>query len=67
MRVCGDTVGTVSLTHEGMNDVSFAVPARSINASGFTILDLDVDDPYTEGGQEFGVVILKAGFDYVRR
>ena len=41
--------------------------APQINASGFTILELDVDDPYTEGGQDYGVVIMQAGFDYVRK
>lgn len=65
--VDGNPVGTAPLTHEGMNELKFAVPARAINASGFTILELDVDDPYTEGGQDYGVVIMQAGFDYVRK
>jgi hypothetical protein len=64
--VDGSLVGTALLTHEGMNELSFSVPARAINATGFTILQLDVDDPYMEGSQDFGVVILKAGFDYVK-
>jgi len=66
VTVDGDAVGTVALTHEGMNEVRFAVPARSINGSGFTILVLDVDDPYREGEQEYGVVLVRAGFEYVR-
>jgi hypothetical protein len=66
VMVDGVTVGTVALTHEGMNDLRFAVPAQFINASDFTILELDVDDPYTEGGQEYGVVLTRAGFDYTR-
>ncbi len=66
VMVDGTTVGTFALTREGMNELSFAVPARLINASGFTILELDVDDPYTEGGQEYGVVLTRAGFEYRR-
>jgi hypothetical protein len=65
--VDGDTVGTVALTHEGTNDLRFPVPARAINASGFTILELRVDDPYTGSDQEFGVVLVRAGFDYTRK
>jgi hypothetical protein len=62
--VDGVAVGTVALAHEGMNDLRFPVPARLINNAGFTILELDVDDPYTEGSQEYGVVVMRAGFEY---
>jgi hypothetical protein len=65
--VDGDIVGTAALTHEAMNEVRFPVPARSINGSGFTILQLDVDDPYRDGDQEYGVVLVQAGFDYARK
>jgi hypothetical protein len=58
-------VGTVPLTKAGENDVEFAVPARAIDASGFTVLKMDVDNPYTKDGQEYGVVLMSAGFDYV--
>jgi hypothetical protein len=53
------------LTKAGENDVEFAVPARAVNASGFTILKLDVDNPYTKDGQDYGVVLMSAQFDYV--
>jgi hypothetical protein len=66
VMVGGDAVGGSALTREGWNEVHFAVPARSINASGFTILELDVDDPYREGDQEYGIVLEQAGFDYAR-
>lgn len=65
--VSGNPVGTAPLTHEGMNELRFEVPARTINVSGFTILELDVDDPYMEGSQDFGIIILRAGFDYVKK
>ena len=64
VMVDGNIIGTVPLTHEGMNDLRFPVPAQFINASGFTILTLDVDDPYTLGNGEYGVVLRGAGFDY---
>jgi hypothetical protein len=60
--VDGDAVGTVALTREGVNELRLAVPARSIAPSGFTILELDVDDPYRQGDQDYGVVLLEAGF-----
>ncbi len=64
VMVDGVTVGSAGLSREGMNDLVFAVPARLINASGFTIVELDVDDPYTEGGQEYGVVLMRVSFEY---
>ncbi len=42
------------------------VPARAINRSGFTILELDVDRPYRQDNQDYGVVLMRAGFDYDR-
>ena len=65
--VGGETMGTASLSQQGENNISFPVPARAINPSGFTILELNVDRPYKKDGQEYGVVLLQAGFDYVSK
>ena len=62
--VNGEKIGAIALTHDGSNEVKLPVPARSISSSGFTILGLDVDNPYTKDGQEFGVILLQASFDY---
>jgi hypothetical protein len=62
--VNGEETGKATLSHAGMNDVSFRVPARAISASGFTIVELNVDHPLVKDKQEFGVVLLKAGFAY---
>jgi hypothetical protein len=64
--VDGQPAGTVDLTKEGMHHDRFPVPARDINASGFTIVELNVDDPYSEGDEEYGVVLREAAFDYVK-
>ena len=63
--VNGETVGSVPLIHDGVNNAAFPVPARVIGDSGFTVLELNVDKPYIKNGQEFGVLIVQAGFDYV--
>ena len=62
--VGGETVGYVELTQRELNEVRFPVSSRSLNGSGFTIVELNVDDPVREGGEEFGVVLLSADFDY---
>jgi len=64
--VDGVTAGTVDLTKEGMHHDQFPVPARAINGSGFTIVELNVDDPYREGDEQYGVVLRQAAFDYVK-
>ncbi len=63
--VDGEVVGTAALIHSGENNADFAVPAHAINASGFTILELNVNKPYRKDNQEYGVVLSEAGFDYV--
>jgi len=60
--VDGAIVGSIALTHPDVNNVTFPVPAGAINASGFTILELNVDRADTAG-----VALLRAGFDYVHR
>lgn len=64
--VDGEKAGEVDLTTEGMHHERFPVPARSINSSGFTIVELNVDDPYREGDEQYGVVLRRAVFDYVK-
>jgi hypothetical protein len=64
--VDGQPAGTVDLANEGMNHQRFPVPAQAINRSGYTIVELNVDDPYTEGAEQYGVVLLQAAFDYVK-
>jgi hypothetical protein len=64
--VDAETAGTVDLTKEGMHHDRFPVPARTINGSGFTIVELNVDDPYSEGDEQYGVVLRQAAFDYVK-
>ncbi len=67
VTVGGGSVGTFALSKEGFYELRFPVPARAISGSGFTEVGLDVDDPYKDGTQDYGVVILRAGFDYVKK
>jgi hypothetical protein len=53
-------VAAYPLTQDGMNEVSFPVPAAAITRNGFTIVEMKVENPY----REFGVVLLNAGFTY---
>ncbi len=51
-----------------MNEVSFPVPATQITLNGFTIVDMDVTNPWKDAaGVEYGVVLLSAGFEYQPR
>jgi hypothetical protein len=61
--VNGKEVGSYPLTKDGMNEISFPVPANLITRDGFTLVDMNVVNPYKDaGGAEFGVVLLRAGF-----
>jgi hypothetical protein len=63
--VNGQSVGDYPLNHQEMNEISFPVPAGLITNSGFTIVDMNVENPYQDaGGTAFGVVLLRAGFKY---
>ena len=63
--VDGKPVADYPLNHDGMNEPSFEVPAADIAKSGFTIVEMDVENPYKDpDGSEFGVVLLRAGFTY---
>ena len=65
--VGGETIGNVALSHAGENTAELHAPARLINPSGFTILEMNVDRPYVKDGQEFGVVLLLADFKYAEK
>ena len=65
ISVNGRAVGSLLLTKDGMNEISFSVPASQITLNGFTIVDMDVSDPWKDAaGIEYGVVLLSAGFEY---
>jgi hypothetical protein len=65
VSVNGKQIGSVPLAKDGMNDVAFPVTPDLIARNGFTLVDLDVSNPWKDsGGIEYGVVLLKAGFDY---
>jgi hypothetical protein len=64
--VNGKPIGDYPLNHDGMNEMSFPVPAALITKSGFTIVDMNVENPYKDaGGTAFGVVLLRAGFAWI--
>jgi hypothetical protein len=63
--VNGKEVGSLPLTKDGMNEISFPVSANLITFDGYTFVDMDVVNPYKDpGGTEFGVVLLRAGFTW---
>ncbi len=63
--VGGKELGAFPLNKDGVNEVSFTVPANLITANGFTLVDLNVANAYKDpAGQEFGVVLMRAGFHY---
>ena len=66
VAVDGEAAGSVALDHVGENNVEFSVPARAIDPAGYTLLELSVDHPYRKDGLEYGVVLLRAGFEYVK-
>ena len=63
--VNGKEVGSLPLTKDGMNEISFPVSANLITFDGYTFVDMNVANPYKDpGGTEFGVVLLRAGFTW---
>jgi hypothetical protein len=65
VSVNGKPTGSLPLSLDGMNEVSFPVPAVQITLNGFTIVDMDVTNPWKDAaGVEYGVVLLSAGFEY---
>lgn len=65
ISVNGKEIGALALSHDGMNEISFPVPADRITLNGFTIVSMDVTNPWKDtGGIEYGVLLLRAGFEY---
>jgi len=62
VTVGGELAGTAALNRAGENKLELPVPADGRTDYGFTIVRLDVDHPYMKDGQEYGVVLLRAGF-----
>jgi hypothetical protein len=61
----GKPLADYPLNHDGMNEPSFKVPPELITRNGYTIVDLNVENPYKDpAGTAFGVVLLRAGFVY---
>ena len=66
--VNGHLAGGAPMEETGMHRATFTVPAAWISASGYTLVDLSVDHPITDGaGGLLGVVISSADFDYAAR
>jgi hypothetical protein len=40
------------------------IGSLALNKVGYTLVNLDVDKPYTQDGEQFGVVLLQCGFEY---
>ncbi|MCU1326477.1 MAG: hypothetical protein JWN34_1847 [Bryobacterales bacterium] len=66
--VNGHEIGTLPLTKDGSNEIRFPVPASAISPGGtYTYVDLNVEKPWKDpNGMAFGVILMNAGFDYVR-
>ena len=68
VTVNGKQIGSLPLSRDGMNEIGFPTPADSITLNGFTLVDMDVQNPWKDkDGTSFGVVLLNAGFDYMHR
>jgi hypothetical protein len=65
ISVNGNPVGSLPLSQDGMNQITFSVPASDITLNGFTIVDMGVTNAWKDAaGIEYGVVLLSAGFEY---
>jgi hypothetical protein len=63
--VNGKALADYPLNRDGMNEPSFPVPAALMTRDGFTIVELNVENPWKDkDGTAFGVVLLRAGFSY---
>ncbi|HXJ44369.1 MAG TPA: hypothetical protein VNH18_34095, partial [Bryobacteraceae bacterium] len=63
--VNGHEIGTVPLNHEGMNEIRLPVPASAITPAGYTLVDMNTQNPWKDAaGIDYGIIILKAGFEY---
>jgi hypothetical protein len=64
--VNGNQIGSLRLSKDGMNEIGFPVPADAISSTGYTIVDMNVDNPWKEpSGERLGVILMEAGFNYV--
>jgi len=67
VTVNGKQIGSLPLSRDGMNQIQFPVSPDQITLNGFTIVDLDVANPWKDAATEYGVVLLNAGFEYQPR
>jgi hypothetical protein len=59
----GRELETLPLDKPGMNEVSLPVPPNAVQGSGYTFVEMNVANPYTDANRvEYGVVLLRAGF-----
>ena len=66
--VSGKQIGAIPLAKDGLNEIALPCAADLIGQSGFTIVDMNVENPYKDqSGQAFGVVLMRAGFEYQER
>ncbi len=64
--VNGNQIGSLRLSKDGLNEVSFPVAADAISPTGYTMVELNVDNPWKEpSGEQLGVILMEAGFQYV--
>lgn len=67
VKVDGIAVADYPLNKDGMNEPEFSVPASAISAEGFTVVELNVENPWKDtDGTPLGVVLMRAGFRYRR-
>ncbi|HKD05333.1 MAG TPA: hypothetical protein VKB79_05465 [Bryobacteraceae bacterium] len=65
ISVDGAVIGTIPLSHDGMNEIRLPVAAKLITLNGFTMVGIDVNKPWRDkDGVEYGIVLLRAGFEY---
>ena len=63
--VNGAPAGVVPLNKVGMNEIRLPVEAAAVSRTGFTLVQMNVPQPYRDAaGIEYGVVLLRAGFEY---
>jgi hypothetical protein len=59
-------ITVIPLARDGMNEIHIPVPAKQITLNGYTIVTIDIDKPWRDkDGMEYGVVLLRAGFEYL--
>jgi hypothetical protein len=59
----GRELETLPLDKPGMNEVSLPVPPSIIQVNGYTFVEMNVANPYTDADHvQYGVLLLRAGF-----